>query len=168
MEAGSPLRLHPIRLCRLRLHLAPPLRHLATPCRCPRPRGLSWSQPLQLVDHTGGILKMFLKHSRKPNFRQNRDKTTAQARIQLSVRKQRLEGFCTLCMETREGKQVDTPMVFVINYIIASSSKNYQLVTCYIVIITMTTSRWTAGVESTCACQGGRRGRRTTGGTTSP
>ena len=71
-------------------------------------------------------------------------------------------------METREGKQVDTNMVFVINYIIASSSKIFQLVTCYIVIITMTTSRWTAGVESTCACKGGRRGRRTTGGTTSP
>ena len=40
-------------------------------------------------------------------------------------------------METWEGEQVDTTMVFVINYIIASSSKNYQLVTCYIVIITI-------------------------------
>ena len=40
-------------------------------------------------------------------------------------------------METWEGEQVDTTMVFVINYIIASSSKNYQLVICYIVIITI-------------------------------
>ena len=40
-------------------------------------------------------------------------------------------------METREGKQVDTNMVFVINYIISSSSKSYQLVNCYIVIITI-------------------------------
>ena len=55
----------------------------------------------------------------------------------MSVRKQRLEGFCTLCTEMGEGEQVDTTMVFVINYIIASSSKNYQLVICYIVIITI-------------------------------
>ena len=55
----------------------------------------------------------------------------------MSVRKQRLEGLCTLCTETWEEEQVDTTMVFVINYIIASSSKNCQLVICYIVIITI-------------------------------
>ena len=55
----------------------------------------------------------------------------------MSVRKQRLEGFCTLCMETWEGEQVDTNMVFVINYIIASSSKHCHLVICYTVIITI-------------------------------
>ena len=53
------------------------------------------------------------------------------------MRKQRLEGFCTLCTETREGGQVDTTMVVVINSIIASSRKNYQLVICSIVIITI-------------------------------
>lgn len=55
------------------------------------------------------------------------------------MRKQRLEGFCTLCTETWEGEQVDTTMVFVINYIIASLSKHCQLVICYIAIITILT-----------------------------
>ena len=63
-------------------------------------------------------------------------------------------------METREGKQVDTNMVFVINYIIASSSKHCHLVICYIVIITILPQQvdWRGG-EHLCMPRRGKEGK---------